>query len=67
MTAVCWMMYGPMSRSKKDPQRTGYPGKSPRRCWMDLLTTRRGRPVIDLACGSGTALASAKTSAALSA
>ncbi len=46
---------------QKDPQRTGYPRQKPQALLdrMLLSTTRRGDLVIDLACGSGTALASA--------
>lgn len=46
---------------QKDPQRTGYPGQKPQ-ALLDriiLSTTRPGDLVADLACGSGTALASA--------
>ncbi len=46
---------------QKDPQRTGYPGQKPQALLdrMILSTTRPGDLVVDLACGSGTALISA--------
>lgn len=48
---------------QKDPQRTGYPGQKPQALLdrMVLSTTRPGDLVVDLCCGSGTALASAAT------
>ncbi len=49
------------SMQQKDPQRTGYPGQKPQALLdrMILSTTSPDDLVVDLTCGSGTALASA--------
>jgi DNA modification methylase len=49
------------SMQQKDPQRTGYPAQKPQALLdrMILSTTKPGDLVVDLTCGSGTALASA--------
>jgi len=55
-------VWGDVSRlAQKDPQRTGYPSQRPQALLdrMVLSTTRPGDLVVDLMCGSGSALASA--------